>query len=143
MYEHSLCQVIITALGAAFIDRAGRKPLLVVNSKFSKATHATNLSCIIPKLRKYTFFKAQISGAGLVLGCLLTGSSFFMKVKIYRFYDLSYSGLNNVTEEEKYCGAGAWNCNWCSSSACCDGHIGQFLFVSYIISININLRSNT
>ncbi|KAL8530752.1 hypothetical protein ACS0TY_007699 [Phlomoides rotata] len=46
---YAILQVIITALGAAFIDRAGRKPLLV------------------------------ISGAGLVLGCLLTGSSFFFK----------------------------------------------------------------
>ncbi|KAG6415351.1 hypothetical protein SASPL_122762 [Salvia splendens] len=46
---YAILQVIITALGAAFIDRAGRKPLLV------------------------------ISGSGLVLGCLLTGSSFFVK----------------------------------------------------------------
>lgn len=46
---YAILQVIITALGAGFIDRAGRKPLLV------------------------------ISGAGLVLGCLLTGSSFFVK----------------------------------------------------------------
>ncbi|XP_057782551.1 sugar transporter ERD6-like 7 isoform X2 [Salvia miltiorrhiza] len=46
---YAILQVIVTALGAAFIDRAGRKPLLV------------------------------ISGSGLVLGCLLTGSSFFVK----------------------------------------------------------------
>ncbi|KAK4418220.1 Sugar transporter ERD6-like 7 [Sesamum alatum] len=46
---YAILQVIITALGATLIDRAGRKPLLV------------------------------ISGAGLVLGCLLTGSSFYLK----------------------------------------------------------------
>ncbi|KAL6564285.1 hypothetical protein OROMI_015735 [Orobanche minor] len=47
---YAILQVIVTGLGATLIDRAGRKPLLVV------------------------------SGAGLVLGCLLTGSSFFLKV---------------------------------------------------------------
>ncbi|KAL6500419.1 hypothetical protein OROHE_025785 [Orobanche hederae] len=46
---YAILQVIVTGLGATLIDRAGRKPLLVV------------------------------SGAGLVLGCLLTGSSFFLK----------------------------------------------------------------
>ncbi|XP_075483220.1 sugar transporter ERD6-like 7 [Primulina tabacum] len=46
---YAILQVIITALGAILIDRAGRKPLIV------------------------------ISGTGLVLGCLLTGSSFFLK----------------------------------------------------------------
>ncbi|PIN26075.1 putative transporter (major facilitator superfamily) [Handroanthus impetiginosus] len=46
---YAILQVIITALGATLIDRAGRKPLIVV------------------------------SGAGLVLGCLLTGSSFYLK----------------------------------------------------------------
>lgn len=46
---YAILQVIITGLGALFIDRAGRKPLLV------------------------------ISGAGLVLGCVLTGSSFYLK----------------------------------------------------------------
>ncbi|EYU43551.1 hypothetical protein ABFS82_04G023500 [Erythranthe guttata] len=46
---YAILQVVITALGATLIDRAGRKPLLVV------------------------------SGAGLVLGCLLTGSSFYLK----------------------------------------------------------------
>ncbi|KAL6516047.1 hypothetical protein OROGR_019352 [Orobanche gracilis] len=50
---YAILQVIITGLGATLIDRAGRKPLLVVNN--------------------------QVSGAGLVLGCLLTGSSFFLK----------------------------------------------------------------
>ncbi|XP_031122823.1 sugar transporter ERD6-like 7 isoform X1 [Ipomoea triloba] len=46
---YAILQVIITALGATLIDRAGRKPLLVV------------------------------SGAGLVIGCALTGISFYMK----------------------------------------------------------------
>ncbi|KAL0389554.1 UNVERIFIED_CONTAM: Sugar transporter ERD6-like 7 [Sesamum calycinum] len=46
---YAILQVIITALGATLIDRAGRKPLLV------------------------------ISGAGLVLGCVLTASSFYLK----------------------------------------------------------------
>ncbi|KAL3644838.1 hypothetical protein CASFOL_010018 [Castilleja foliolosa] len=46
---YAILQVIITALGATLIDRAGRKPLLVV------------------------------SGTGLVLGCLLTGISFYLK----------------------------------------------------------------
>lgn len=42
-------QVFITALGAALIDRAGRKPLLLV------------------------------SATGLVIGCILTGISFYLK----------------------------------------------------------------
>ncbi|XP_019188464.1 PREDICTED: sugar transporter ERD6-like 7 isoform X2 [Ipomoea nil] len=46
---YAILQVIITALGATLIDRAGRKPLLVV------------------------------SGSGLVIGCALTGISFYMK----------------------------------------------------------------
>ncbi|XP_047976177.1 sugar transporter ERD6-like 7 [Salvia hispanica] len=46
---YAVLQVIITALAATFIDRAGRKPLLV------------------------------ISGSGLFLGCLLLGSSFYVK----------------------------------------------------------------
>ncbi|KAH6766333.1 Major facilitator superfamily protein [Perilla frutescens var. hirtella] len=46
---YAILQVIITALGAGVIDRVGRKPLLV------------------------------ISGAGLAVGCLLTGSSFYVK----------------------------------------------------------------
>ncbi|XP_022851053.1 sugar transporter ERD6-like 7 isoform X2 [Olea europaea var. sylvestris] len=47
--EAAEIQVIITALGATLIDRAGRKPLLLV------------------------------SASGLVLGCLLTGSSYYLK----------------------------------------------------------------
>ncbi|XP_075483263.1 sugar transporter ERD6-like 7 isoform X2 [Primulina tabacum] len=47
--SYAILQVITTTLGGILIDRAGRKPLLVV------------------------------SGAGQVLGCLLTGSSFFLK----------------------------------------------------------------
>ncbi|XP_039157069.1 sugar transporter ERD6-like 7 [Eucalyptus grandis] len=43
-------QVIVTAIGAALVDRAGRKPLLL------------------------------ISGTGLVLGCIVTALSFFLKV---------------------------------------------------------------
>ncbi|TMW85791.1 hypothetical protein EJD97_022488 [Solanum chilense] len=46
---YAIIQVPITALGAALIDRAGRKPLLLV------------------------------SGTGLVIGCILTGISFYMK----------------------------------------------------------------
>ncbi|CAA2940090.1 probable LRR receptor-like serine threonine-kinase RKF3 [Olea europaea subsp. europaea] len=46
---YAILQVIITALGATLIDRAGRKPLLLV------------------------------SAFGLVLGCLLTGSSYYLK----------------------------------------------------------------
>lgn len=47
---YAILQVIVTAIGAALVDRAGRKPLLL------------------------------ISGAGLVLGCIVTGLSFFLKV---------------------------------------------------------------
>ncbi|KAJ0054399.1 hypothetical protein Pint_01109 [Pistacia integerrima] len=47
---YAILQVIVTALNAAVIDRAGRKPLLLV------------------------------SATGLVMGCLLTGVSFFLKV---------------------------------------------------------------
>ncbi|CAH9081262.1 unnamed protein product [Cuscuta europaea] len=46
---YAILQVVITALGAALIDRAGRKPLLVV------------------------------SATGLVVGCTLTAISFFLK----------------------------------------------------------------
>ncbi|KAF3642928.1 Sugar transporter ERD6-like 16 [Capsicum baccatum] len=46
---YAIIQVPITALGAALIDRAGRKPLLLV------------------------------SGTGLVIGCMLTGISFYLK----------------------------------------------------------------
>ncbi|CAN4093159.1 unnamed protein product [Withania somnifera] len=46
---YAIIQVPITALGAALIDRAGRKPLLLV------------------------------SGTGLVIGCILTGISFYLK----------------------------------------------------------------
>ncbi|KAL2510611.1 Sugar transporter ERD6-like 7 [Abeliophyllum distichum] len=46
---YAILQVIVTALGAMLIDRAGRKPLILV------------------------------SAFGLVLGCLLTGSSYYMK----------------------------------------------------------------
>ncbi|CDP03586.1 unnamed protein product [Coffea canephora] len=47
---YAILQVVITGLGATLVDRAGRKPLLLV------------------------------SGAGLVIGCLLTGISFYLKV---------------------------------------------------------------
>ncbi|KAL3517523.1 hypothetical protein ACH5RR_020112 [Cinchona calisaya] len=47
---YAILQVVITGLGATLIDRAGRKPLLLV------------------------------SGAGLVIACLLTGISFYLKV---------------------------------------------------------------
>lgn len=47
---YAILQVIVTAIGAALVDRAGRKPLLL------------------------------ISGAGLVLGCIVTALSFFLKV---------------------------------------------------------------
>ncbi|PWA49818.1 major facilitator superfamily protein [Artemisia annua] len=46
---YAILQVIITALNALFVDRAGRKPLLLV------------------------------SGAGLVMGCLLAAVSFYLK----------------------------------------------------------------
>ncbi|KAM7527135.1 hypothetical protein LguiB_030545 [Lonicera macranthoides] len=46
---YACLQVVVTALGATLIDRAGRKPLLLV------------------------------SAMGLVLGCLLTGLSFYFK----------------------------------------------------------------
>ncbi|CAK9151005.1 unnamed protein product [Ilex paraguariensis] len=46
---YAILQVVITALGATLIDRAGRKPLLLV------------------------------SAAGLVLGCMLAGISFYLK----------------------------------------------------------------
>ncbi|KAF8015159.1 hypothetical protein BT93_H0840 [Corymbia citriodora subsp. variegata] len=51
---YAILQVIVTAIGAALVDRAGRKPLLL------------------------------ISGTGLVLGCIITALSFFLKV-----YDLA------------------------------------------------------
>ncbi|KAI4340233.1 hypothetical protein MLD38_025092 [Melastoma candidum] len=47
---YAIVQVIITAIGAVLIDRAGRKPLLL------------------------------ISGTGLLAGCLLVAISFFLKV---------------------------------------------------------------
>ncbi|KAL8143118.1 hypothetical protein V2J09_016150 [Rumex salicifolius] len=47
---YALLQVVITAAGATLIDKAGRKPLLLV------------------------------SGTGLVIGCLLTAISFYLKV---------------------------------------------------------------
>ncbi|VFQ78610.1 unnamed protein product [Cuscuta campestris] len=46
---YAIIQIIITALGATLIDRAGRKPLLLV------------------------------SATGLVIGCTLTGISFYLK----------------------------------------------------------------
>ncbi|KAL1832876.1 hypothetical protein ACET3Z_002527 [Daucus carota] len=46
---YACLQVVVTALGALVIDRAGRKPLLLV------------------------------SASGLVVGCILTGSSFYLK----------------------------------------------------------------
>ncbi|GKA96015.1 sugar transporter ERD6-like protein 7 [Tanacetum coccineum] len=46
---YAILQVIITALNALFVDKAGRKPLLLV------------------------------SGAGLVMGCLLAAISFYLK----------------------------------------------------------------
>ncbi|KAA8543191.1 hypothetical protein F0562_021314 [Nyssa sinensis] len=46
---YAVLQVVITALGAVLIDKAGRKPLLLV------------------------------SASGLVLGCTLTGTSFYLK----------------------------------------------------------------
>ncbi|KAG2693574.1 hypothetical protein I3760_08G102700 [Carya illinoinensis] len=46
---YACLQVVVTGLGAAFIDRAGRKPLLLV------------------------------SASGLVLGCILTAIAFYMK----------------------------------------------------------------
>ncbi|XP_016442711.1 sugar transporter ERD6-like 7 [Nicotiana tabacum] len=46
---YAIIQVPITALGAVLIDRAGRKPLLLV------------------------------SATGLVIGCILTGTSFYLK----------------------------------------------------------------
>ena len=49
---YAIIQVPITALGAVLIDRAGRKPLLLV------------------------------SATGLVIGCILTGTSFYLKVNI-------------------------------------------------------------
>ncbi|XP_030552434.1 sugar transporter ERD6-like 7 isoform X2 [Rhodamnia argentea] len=48
--SYAILQVIVTAIGAALVDRAGRKPLLL------------------------------ISGTGLVLGCILTALSFYLKV---------------------------------------------------------------
>ncbi|KAI6695660.1 hypothetical protein NL676_023370 [Syzygium grande] len=51
---YTILQVIVTAIGAALVDRARRKPLLL------------------------------ISGTGLVLGCIITALSFFLKV-----YDLA------------------------------------------------------
>ncbi|XP_039155601.1 sugar transporter ERD6-like 7 [Eucalyptus grandis] len=47
---YAILQVIVTTIGAALVDRAGRKPLLL------------------------------ISGTGLVLGCMVTALSFFLKV---------------------------------------------------------------
>ncbi|KAK3415670.1 hypothetical protein EUGRSUZ_H01597 [Eucalyptus grandis] len=47
---YAILQVIVTAIGAALVDRAGRKPLLL------------------------------ISGTGLVLGCIVPALSFFLKV---------------------------------------------------------------
>ncbi|XP_073525917.1 uncharacterized protein [Phyllobates terribilis] len=47
---YALLQVVITAVGATLVDKAGRKPLLLV------------------------------SGTGLVIGCLLTAISFYLKV---------------------------------------------------------------
>ncbi|GAV80452.1 Sugar_tr domain-containing protein [Cephalotus follicularis] len=47
---YAILQVVVTALSSTVIDRAGRKPLLLV------------------------------SATGLVLGCVLTGLSFFLKV---------------------------------------------------------------
>lgn len=47
---YAILQVIVTGMGAFFIDKAGRKPLLLV------------------------------SGSGLVLGCLLAAIAFYMKV---------------------------------------------------------------
>ncbi|KAI6695663.1 hypothetical protein NL676_023373 [Syzygium grande] len=52
--EAAEIQVIVTAIGVALVDRAGRKPLLL------------------------------ISGTGLILGCIITALSFFLKV-----YDLT------------------------------------------------------
>uniref|UniRef100_A0A5B7AKP3 Putative Major facilitator superfamily protein isoform 1 n=1 Tax=Davidia involucrata TaxID=16924 RepID=A0A5B7AKP3_DAVIN len=46
---YAVLQVVITALGATLIDKAGRKPLLLV------------------------------SASGLVLGCILAGTSFYLK----------------------------------------------------------------
>ncbi|XP_062018553.1 sugar transporter ERD6-like 7 [Rosa rugosa] len=47
---YAILQVVVTGIGAAVMDKAGRKPLIL------------------------------ISGSGLVLGCVLTAISFFLKV---------------------------------------------------------------
>ncbi|KAG4913112.1 hypothetical protein JHK85_054495 [Glycine max] len=54
---YACLQIVITGLGAALIDKAGRKPLLLVNSK-----HKT------------------LSGSGLVAGCTFVAVAFYLKV---------------------------------------------------------------
>ncbi|RZC20756.1 Sugar transporter ERD6-like 7 isoform C [Glycine soja] len=54
---YACLQIVITGLGAAFIDKAGRKPLLLASPK-----HKT------------------LSGSGLVAGCIFAAVAFYLKV---------------------------------------------------------------
>lgn len=79
---YSALQVIATALGATLMDRAGRRPLLMVCNVeiFITLGLQFNWDIVILKL------PLQISVAGLLMGNLSIGISFLLKVTInYKF----------------------------------------------------------
>ncbi|XLR32308.1 hypothetical protein S83_060208, partial [Arachis hypogaea] len=69
--------IVITGLDAALIDKTGRKPLLLVDSK-QRTTHLQTL---------------LISETRLVAGCIFTAAAFYLKLKLPNLEDSPPSAL--------------------------------------------------
>lgn len=87
----SFLQVVVTGLGAFFVDKAGRKPLLLVSCLCKRhqlkiSSYRSSFMCrgffefLFFVLLFVIFFSLQVSGSGLVLGCMLAAIAFYMKV---------------------------------------------------------------